>query len=121
MSNIKNQIEQMKILSQPTIAAYREASFQSPVSQEIGGFKLAEMSELDTAIHPALQDTYHMYVVIGAHSQNLEGDVTVFYANTSPENEFVKSDPNKRYVIIMDHATGKRLKVILPDTTKVEE
>src|SRR5690606_23945337 len=104
------------------------SEFLEPSGEPIGnvkmgnGFTVAEMSEFDPAIPAGSADTYHMYTHGGQNASNTThhhkfGDVTVCFDETSPKGEFTSKFPERRYVIVCDQWTGKRLKVILPEYT----
>lgn len=84
------------------------------------GFIVGEMSEVPVDVPAGSYAPYHMYSHVGQNASNTThhhefGDVTICYDETSPKGEFTKKFPERRYVIICDQWTGKRLKVILPE------
>lgn len=88
------------------------------------GFVVEVMSDFDTNIAPANQDTYHMFSLVGQNASNTNyhhkfADVTVFMGNTSPYSEHdtdrTKRNPYQRYIIVVDAWTGKRIKIELPE------
>lgn len=62
-------------------------------------------------IHPAHIDHYHTYQHLGQTQDNPSGQITVFLGKLAPSQK----NPGRRYIIIVDHATGKRLRVQLPE------
>lgn len=118
-NGIASQVAALEILSQPVVAAFREAQNSEDKTLD-NGFKVCELSEYDPEMPMATQDQYHMYSAIGFNASNTKhhhkyGDVTLFYSETSPVSGNGINMTGRRYIIIADQWTGKRLKVVLPD------
>lgn len=84
------------------------------------GFTIVEMADFPKEIPAGSHDQYHMYTIVGRNASNTThhhefGDVTICFSETSPEGPFTKKFPERRYVIVCDQWTGKRIKVILPE------
>ena len=82
----------------------------------VGSFSVSALTPFPRASvePPASVDQYHMYTILGQHMDCPLGHVTIMHSSLDPEAQHVRTDPSKRYVIIVDHATGARLRVELP-------
>lgn len=86
----------------------------------MNGFAVVPMADFDKSEPPACSDTFHTYSIVGQNASNTTkhhtfGDLTIFHGETSMigwDDKPVAAD--KRYIIIADAHTGKRLKVFLP-------